>query len=786
LRRLRSPAKEVEPPRRQDAEKDGEKLKEPGAFARRDASGNVARVIGRFIYQFRWLVLLVWLTAAGVLALLAPVPDSTVGESSDLLPPSVPVHIALDEMSRRFGDKSGLSSIVIVFERREAPLIPDDLADVEHIAASIAKPRPGEAIADELTNISIRTPASLAMAGKGNPLISDDGRAALISVSLPYNFITKQASRLVKHTQEIVAQYPLPPGLSASVTGSAGYGYDYGVAMERSDHKTLAVTLVSVVVILLLVYGAPVAAMIPLGAIGVAAIVAFKLLAFADRFGLHSGMAEEIFTFVLLYGAGVDYSLLFMSRYREFLDQRHSAAHSIALALDASIAAIASSAAMTASGLVMLCFGRFSIYRNSGPAVVLALLVAATAAATLVPAMLALIGPRAFWPANRRHSQGDAPQPRRTLWPAIAGFVVTRPRLVMGVTLAALLLPAVRGLHVEWNYDSLFSLKSTYPARRGTEMIERHWPTGEIAPVTVLAVADQPQSAEAWLAASAQMLADIRAVANVDNVRALALPLGVHVSAAENAAVTLLAHDKVTAEFVSADNRAMRLSAVLKVPPLSHAALDDASDIARAADRAAVRSGLSARIYLTGATAEMIDMRSVTQQDFRRIAMLALGAILLVVSLVLGDFLLAIFILAATALSYLTTLGLACWVFQILGAHGMEWKVQMLLFIVLVAVGQDYSIFLAMRLAQESRQLPCVEATRRTLIFTGPVISSCGLIMAATLGSVMAGDVQVLVQLGFAFALGMLIDTFVVRPLVLPAFIVLTGRTLRRAVVLAG
>ena len=729
-------------------------------------------------------MLLVWLTAAAVLALLAPVPDATVGESSDLLPSNVPVHVALEEMSLHFGDKSALSSIVIVFERHESTLTPGDLADVEHIAGLIPKLRSGENFADELGNISVRTPASLALAGKGNPMISDDGHAALISVSLPYNFITKQASRLVKHTQEIVAEYPLGPGLTASVTGSAGYGYDYSVAMQRSDHKTFVVTLISVVVILLLVYRAPIAAMIPLAGISVAAIVVFKILAFADRFGLHSGMAEEIFTFVLLYGAGVDYSLLFMSRYREFLDQQHTSTESIVLALNASFSAIASSSAMTSSGLVMLCFGRFSIYRDSGPAVVLALIVAAMAAATLVPAMLAIVGPRAFWPSVRRNAQ--VVPPRRTLWPAIARFVVSRPRLVMGFTLAALLLPALRGLHVEWNYDSLFSLKSTYPARRGTEMIERHWPTGEIAPVTVLAVADKPQNAESWLAASAQMLGEIRNVANVDNVRGLSMPLGVHVDPAENAAVSLLAHDKVSAEFVSGDNRAMRLSAVLKVPPLSHAALDNASDIARAADRAAIQSGLKARIYLTGATAEMIDMRAITQQDFRRIVILALGAILLVVLLVLRDFLMSVFILAATALSYLTTLGLTCWVFEALGAHGMEWKVQMLLFIVLVAVGQHYSIFFAMRLAQESRKLPCVEATQRALIFTGPVISSCGLIMAATLGSVMAGDVQVLVQLGFAFALGMLIDTFVVRPLVLPAFIVLTGRTLRRAVVLAG
>jgi RND superfamily putative drug exporter len=172
----------------------------------------------------------------------------------------------------------------------------------------------------------------------------------------------------------------------------------------------------------------------------------------------------------------------------------------------------------------------------------------------------------------------------------------------------------------------------------------------------------------------------------------------------------------------------------------------------------------------------MIDIRDVTHRDFIRIAMLALTVILLVVIAALRDVPLAIFILGATLLSYFTTLGLTLWTFEMLGAHQLEWKVQMMLFIVLVAVGQDYSIFFAIRYEQESRRLPRKEAVQRALIFTGPVISSCGLIMAATLGSVMAGDIKLLVQLGFAFALGMLVDTFIVRPLLLPAFIVASGR----------
>ena len=165
----------------------------------------------------------------------------------------------------------------------------------------------------------------------------------------------------------------------------------------------------------------------PLAAISIAAGVVFKLLALGERFGLHSGTAEQIFTFVLLYGAGVDYSLLLMSRFKEFLDQGRSAADSVALALDASAGAIISSAAMTVSGLIMFCFARFSVFRNAGPAVVLALVMAALASVTLVPAMLAIIGPVVFWPANRRDSQTTSRVPRRRFWTAVAQFVVPRP-----------------------------------------------------------------------------------------------------------------------------------------------------------------------------------------------------------------------------------------------------------------------------------------------------------------------------------------------------------------------
>jgi RND superfamily putative drug exporter len=183
-------------------------------------------------------------------------------------------------------------------------------------------------------------------------------------------------------------------------------------------------------------------------------------------------------------------------------------------------------------------------------------------------------------------------------------------------------------------------------------------------------------------------------------------------------------------------------------------------------------------VQLVGATAEMADIRAVTQRDFYRVAALSLSAVFAIVVVLLRDLLLAAFMVASTVLSYLATLGATSWFFTAcLGVTGLDWKVEVFLFVVMVAVGQDYNIFLAARLAEESLTADVRTAARLAVVRTGGVISSAGVIMAATLGSLAAGDLLLLVELGFAFALGMLVDTFLVRPLLLPTFAVLTGRT---------
>ena len=158
--------------------------------------------------------------------------------------------------------------------------------------------------------------------------------------------------------------------------------------------------------------------------------------------------------------------------------------------------------------------------------------------------------------------------------------------------------------------------------------------------------------------------------------------------------------------------------------------------------------------------------------------MKAISNVLVIVVVLLRDVWLSAFMVASTVVTYLATIGITQLVFvTLLGSAGLDWKVQVFLFVVLVGVGVDYNIFLAARLAEESQHRPLREAAREAVVRTGRLISSAGLIMAATLGSLMVGDITLLVQLGFALSIGILLDTFIVRPLVLPAFAVLTGRT---------
>jgi RND superfamily putative drug exporter len=750
-----------------------------------------------FVSRWRWAILLAWLLAAGLMIALVPPGDPTASELDNFLPPQAPYSQALDAFHKAFSS-SALSEIVVVFERSQGPLTSGDRLAIAALAERI---KPSGDKSGLLKGVTVLSPDDIPL--EPNPLIStvsSNGQAALIRMSVPSNYITKRSDAVVRHVRTILqeGQPPLPPGLRVAITGSSGYGHDYAQAAEESHTRTLYATLIAVTLILLLVYRAPLAAMVPLIAISLAAVVAIKILSLCTRIGLHVGTAESIFVVVLIYGAGVDYSLLLISRFREFIDDRSSPGAAADKSLGAALAAILAAAATNILGLLMLCFAQYRIFQTTGPAVAIALAVALLASLTLVPALLAVLGNALFWPRIA------ILQIRSRLWPRIGDIVTTRPLLVLLVTITAMAYPIYRGANQTWVYDTLASIQAKYTdgignAAAGVDIARGHWPVGEIAPVKLLIQSPTPLLPQQWQNVSKEVTSAMLALRDpeapgerpVANVRSLSQPLGKDTPPLTSLLLQAR-QDFIRSTYIGADNRAMRLDVLMSTPALELLTMQRvkiletrASEVATDALRQfSSQPQAKATIFLAGATAEMIDTRAVTHSDFHLIAVLVLSVILVIMLVLLRQVLLSVFMVISTVVSYFATLGMCHWLLVsvpplvgLAGLSGLDWKVEIFLFVVMVSVGQDYNIFLAGRLMQEARRLPARLAAREALVHTGPVISSAGLIMAATLGSLMAGNLALLVQLGFAMALGMLIDTFVVRPLLLPAFAVLTGKT---------
>ncbi len=560
----------------------------------------------------------------------------------------------------------------------------------------------------------------------------------------------------------------------------AGIGRDYAEAAQRALRRTTWVTVTAVLVILVLVYRAPLAAMVPLVSIGTSVFIAMSVLDLLAGAGWSVTAMERIFTVVLLFGAGTDYALFWISRYREELAGATGRAEAAAASMDAVAPALLASAGTTIVGLLMMMTAELGPTHNAGKVLGIVLVIALLAALTLVPAMASIMHRRLFWPSR---AGAVASVGQRRVWPRLGAAVVARPLAVMGVGLVILLLPVPTAVITPVRFDTLAELPDRTSAARGAGIAEAHYPPGELFATTLVirsrTLAGASQTPETL---SRQLSDACMAIRGVGDVRSLAHPSGRRAGLTAMDRVTrLLAADRLREFYVSADAGVLRLELVSADPPFSAramSAVQQAIDETRAIARA--RLGADAEVLAEGATPYMINIRKVVQADQRRVMILAMVAIWVVVLVLVRDVLLSLFMLAATLLTYGTTLGLTQWVFSgLLGEGGIDWKVRMFLFVIIVAVGQDYNIFLVTRLFQEIRSFSLAEGAARAIVRTGPVISSCGLIMAATLGSLWAGRLELLQQLGFALAAGILIDTFIVRPLLIPSFYLLKTRVLR-------
>jgi RND superfamily putative drug exporter len=605
-------------------------------------------------------------------------------------------------------------------------------------------------------------------------LMSSDGQAAMLVVNLQTSFVSPQTVAAANRVTNL-AHTGVPAGLQVEVTGTGAMGRDYTLASETGARRTTWVTILAVLAILIVVYRSPVGALVPLVSIGASAYLAYLALELSTFLGWQFAATEWAFCVVLIFGAGTDYALFWIARYREALSSTTEFRSAALTAMTNTGPAILTGAAVTICGLTTMVTAELVPTHNAGRVLAAALTINLLACLTLTPALAQSLGRWLFWPADPATQPGLG---TRHWWPWLARRVTRHPWPVLLAGTAALAVAAVLSLRLEPVFKGVFDLPPDMPARRGLHLAEQHFSKGQLYAATLL-IEFAPGSKPNLEDLSARITAAVQGEPGVAEVHSLTTPLAV------GEKVPPLVEPLVRPYYVSkaADGApVMRFEILLDDAPFAPQALAAVKRAEALARRICVETmpaqSAAVRVMLAGPSAYILNERTITDADQQRVVVLAAAVIAVIVLLLVRDVPLTAFMVLTTLLTYGATLTLSNLFFvHVMGLPGVDWKVRLILFVIVMAVGQDYNIFLVTRLREETRRRDRLEAVREAVIRTGPVISSCGIIMAATLGSLAAGGLSLLQQLGFALALGVLIDTFFVRPLLIPAFFLVMNRT---------
>jgi RND superfamily putative drug exporter len=784
-----------------------------------------------------WPVLLAgWVLLLAVSWWFAPPWDAVAQDKEfTFLPASSPSRGAEEVYAQAFADDRFGSNIVLVLHRGddERPHLKPDLSFIADVLepgirqiaegegglAYEIRPSDEPLFGDESRPAApppqrsiiarIRTPNT---PGAGALLVSPDEQALLVVVELTTEFLSNRNWKTIDEVEKLVGdlrrQGKVPEGLEIAMTGSAVIGRDHSWAQLRSVRATGLLTVVLVIVLLVLIYRAPLLALIPLVTVYVSVQVAVYFLAIlggAGHLTLFQGL--QIYITILAYGAGVDYCLFLTARYKEELDRGREPAEAIAAAVSGVGGALVASAATVMCGIGMMIFAQFGKFREAGYAIPLSLLLVLLATLTFSPSLLRLAGRWAFWP--QRVGAPAAARPSawpwflragelERIWDRVGQLLLRRAGTVWLATVA-LMLPfaVVAGLYYDHvSYDVIGDLPADASSTTGTRLLQQHFPAGIVGPATILVVSPRVDFASAegqtLVGEITDRLRARREELGLADVRSLTAPLGITEATkrdysglqlpeeARREEVRRQAREHYVADLDGHNNSVTRLELVFDRSPFSRASMDALGRIDQAA-RDALPDGVrpETRLYDVGATASVRDLAAVMQQDRTRIELLVLAAVLVILVVLLRALVVPLYLLLSVLFSYYTTLGVSFAVFWLLDPHGfsgIDWKVAIFLFTILIAVGEDYNIFLMTRVAEESRAHGPLRGIAVALDRTGPIISSCGIIMAGTFASLLVGSLTEMKQLGFALAFGVLLDTFVVRPILVPAFLVLLRR----------
>ena len=691
-------------------------------------------------------LILVWLVLAGI---GGPTFGKLSGVSSNdqaaFLPASAE-STAVQDWQKRFTDSQAVPAIVVVQSGSAIPR--SELASYAALAAKLGAVE------------GVQAPEAGQSTSVAGPIPSQDGRAVEFIVPVAD---TENVKTVVADLRSVLKS-EVPADAQGWVTGPAGLTADLVNAFGGIDGILLLVAVGAVFVILLLVYRAlllPFLVLLTSVFALCAAILVVYLFALWGWIKL-SGQSQGILS-ILVIGAATDYSLLLVARYREALEQNESRWTAIVKAWRAAFEPILASGATVILALLCLLFSDLNSNKSLGPIAAIGIVFSLLSALTLLPTLLAVVGRAAFWPFRPRFA-GEHAQPKhegaervaglegiRGLWRRVGLLIAHRPRLTWIVSLVVLVACAFGLTQLKANgVEQTALVLSQSDAADGQKILAKHFDAGSGAPVLVVA---KEADGDAVLAATKQNDGIATATLYAGNVR----PAQPGQSAQPP---------------VVKDGRVL-IQATLKAQPDSPAA----EQVVRELRRDLPASGSD--VLVGGVTAIALDTNDTAQSDLLRIIPIVLLVILLVLMLLLRSILAPALLIGSVVLSYAAALGVSALVFNhVFGFPGADASVPLFGFVFLVALGVDYNIFLMTRVREESLRLGTRPGILRGLGMTGSVITSAGVVLAATFAALAVIPILFLVQIAFIVAFGVLLDTVLVRSLLVPAVSYDVGRAI--------
>lgn len=685
-----------------------------------------------------WLSIGIWLVLTILLSTIAPGSKENVVANKDAgLPSDTPSIVAAHQLEKYFPNDGGIPLFGVF--HKDGGLSDEEIVDFAQAIEALKEDKAFEEV--DVIPLSKLQPEQRAS------FLSENEETFFIPLTLPQNLEGKDMNKLVQSIKESVGDQ-VANGIELSWTGPAGIASDAVELFSQADIVLLLSTVGLILVLLLIIYRSPLLTLIPLLGAGIVYAVVDRVVGFTTAqgwFGVDS-QALSIMT-ILLFAVVTDYSLLIFSRYREELKAHEDANVAMKETMRHVKEPIFFSGSTIVLGVATLFFALYEPYRNFAPVFAIAAGAMLIAGLTLLPALFAVIGRKAFWPVIPKY--GEATVEKKTIWGKVAAVVTKKPWPFMIPILLLLALGAWNMTNMKESYDLIASFPEDLSSRVGYERLGEDFSEGSLAPGTLLFVSNNQLG--------------------MDEMKAV---------------IERIEEDPAIAQITTQGNplneggNAAKFSVTFEGNPYDEEAFDAVLKIRGDSDKILKEANLSnTAMYISGETAVNADLRDINDRDTWIVMVLMTVLITIMLGFQTKSIVAPIYMMGSILLSFAATVGLAYFLFEVfLDLDGLSYRIPLYSFVFLVALGVDYSIMLIARVREEMRVMPFDDAVRKGLERTGGVISSAGLILAATFLVLATMPIYELKLFGFIMALGILIDTFIVRPLLMPAILVLLGK----------